>query len=321
MCYRLTGVVSSLRSLVSKQSSSSLRSSDRDHHPTHPPHSGTDTESILSSSEPPIGIPASTSVGSALSLLRERLSEDEAARKRQHDEEAKEAAGPRKLHKKRGPSEANSPPGGIKEETASVLEEATVVGEEEEEHKKVTQIDQGQQTPTPLASPEITTRPAAKQQAPPPPLTEVQPIQSRWLAALPIPGPRAVVSHATATTKSAASTAFRIAALPVTIPLNIARKIPLIRVMVPAIKKSSPLPADGGELPASSRLDEVAAQAHAKAPEAKEAAAGVVWKTAELSLGLGIALVLVGAAGADYAFSRVIGWRRPKQAKPAGIIH
>ncbi len=262
---------------------------------------------------------ASTSA-SALSLLRERLSEDEAARKRQHDEEAKEAAAPRKLHKKRGPSEANSPPSGIAEETASVLEEATVVGEEDEESKKVTQIGQSQQTPTPLATPERTTQPQLKQQFPASTLTEVQPIMSSWLPTLAIPRPSAVVSYATATTRSAASTAFKIAALPVTVPLSLARKVPIIRVMVPAVKKSSPPPADGENSPRGHDVDQAAAQAEARAPQAKEEAAGVVWKTAELSLGLGIAAVLVSAAGADYAFKRVTGWRR-KQDLPAGIIH
>lgn len=275
---------------------------------------------------------ASTSA-SALSLLRERLQEDEAARKRRIEEEAEKAAGPRKLHKKRGPSEANSPPGGIAEETASVAEaeaepeagegggEAAVAQHEEEDSKKVTQ--KGHQTPTPEASPEMASQSSFKQQLfAPPPLTEVQPIRSRWIPTMAIPRPQAVFDYATATARSTASTAFRVATLPVTIPLNIARQVPLIRVFVPAIKQSSTPTPPRDDTQSTNGHDgaDTVPHAKAKAVEAKDDSAGLVWKTAELGVGLGIAAVLVGAAGADYAYQSVFGWRK-KQAKSAGIIH
>ena len=302
---------------MSKQSSSSLRSSDRDHsHSSAHSNQHTDTQHSFSAQDSLIGIPASSSA-SALSLLRERLTEDEAARKRQVEEEAEKAAGPRKLHKKRGPSEANSPPTGIVEETGSLADEATVVGDDDEESRKVTQIGQGA---SPLASPEITA--PTKGYGPSSGSTEVQPISSGWIPTLAIPNPQAVFSYATSTARATAATAYKIATLPITVPLGIARQVPVIRSLIPAAKKPADSAASCDKPAKGSEVDGAPPKTNGatRAGQAKDESVGVVWRTAELGLGLGLAAVLVGAAGADFAVQRVAGWRR-KDDKPAGIIH
>lgn len=250
-----------------------------------------------------------------MSLLRERLNEDEAARKRQEEEDAEKAAGPRKLHKRRAPSEANAAP----EDVLGEFEVGAILKEEDEEMLKVTQMGAVTPIEVHVDAASVHAQPVKNEE----PVNAAPPVRG-WLGWIHIPRPSEVISYATGTVRSTASTAYGAATY---VPFTVARRVPLVRVFVPALAaatKEEPAAAQPIENEVTSDPD--AGAAVPTPPETptpslvKTPSAGLVWRTAEFGLGLGLATVLVGAAGADLAYKKAATWRH-RNDKPAGYVH